>query len=80
MSRRARSKRPIDAGIPLPKRPYRDSAILYGVLAVCIVLVALFTAGGIARALVIAAVFFVVATGWSWWRFRERLQRESRKR
>jgi hypothetical protein len=65
--------------MPLPKRPYRDSAILYGVLAVCIVLVALFTAGGIVRALVIAAVFFVVATGWSWWRFRERLQRESRK-
>jgi len=77
---RARSKRPIDAGVPVPKRPYRDSAILYGVLALCIVIVALLTAGGIVRALVIAAAFFVVATAWSWWRFRERLERESGKR
>jgi Flp pilus assembly protein TadB len=62
-----------------PKRPYRDTAIFYGVLAAIVVVVALVTGGDLSRALVIAAAFFVVATGWSWWRFRERLAQRGRR-
>jgi nicotinamide riboside transporter PnuC len=56
-----------------PKRPYRDSAILYAVLAVVIVVVAVLTGGGLARAIGFALAFFLLATGWSWWRWRTRL-------
>lgn len=56
-----------------PKRPYRDSAIFYAVLAGVIVVVALATGGSVAKAAVIAAIFFVLATGWSWWKWRQRL-------
>jgi len=58
-----------------PERPYRDAAILYAVLSVVIVLIAWLTGGGIARAIGIATVFFVVATAWSFWRWRDRLRR-----
>ena len=57
----------------LLRHPFRDSAVLYAVLAVFIVAVSLLTGGGFARGLAIAVGFFVVATGWSWWRFRQRL-------
>jgi hypothetical protein len=68
-----------DADRPLPKRPYRDSAVAYGVLAALVVVVALATGGGVARALAIAAIFYVAATGWSWWRWRERLSERRRR-
>ena len=58
---------------PLPQHPYRDSAIFHFVLASLIVLVAWVTGGGLGRAFGFAAAFFVLATGWSWWRWRERL-------
>jgi membrane protein implicated in regulation of membrane protease activity len=63
-------------GPPLPKHPYRDSAIMYGVLAAAVVGVTLLTNGSLARGAVFAAIFFVVATAWTWWRFRTRLARE----
>jgi hypothetical protein len=59
---------------PPPKRPYRDTVILYGALALVIVVVAWATGGSIGRALVFAAGFFVVATSWSFWRWRARLR------
>jgi uncharacterized membrane protein YobD (UPF0266 family) len=62
--------------IPLPKRPYRDSAIFYGVLAVLLVVVAYLTAGALLRAVLFGAGFFLIATAWSWWRFRQRLEAE----
>src|SRR5205814_7231227 len=70
--RRARLRLP---GLPdeetsLPRRPFRDSAILYGVLAAIILVVGIVTGGGVAKTVVIAVAFFVVATGWSWWRFK----------
>jgi membrane protein implicated in regulation of membrane protease activity len=61
---------------PLPKRPYRDTVLFNLVLAALIVLVSWATGGAFGRALVFAALFFVVATAWSWWRFRQRLARE----
>ena len=64
----------------LPRHPFRDSAILYGVLSVIIVVVSFLTGGGLARGIVIAVAFFVVATGWSWWRFRGRLAQEQGER
>ena len=62
-----------------PARPLRDSAIVYGALAILIVLLAAVTGGGLVRALVIAVAFFVLATAWSWWRFRSRLDDEVRR-
>ena len=74
------------ARLPLPKRPFRDSAIFYGVLAVLFVLVVWATGGAVlprwddqqreVGGLLIAMLFFVVATGYSWWRFRQRIEEE----
>jgi Flp pilus assembly protein TadB len=63
----------------IPAHPFRDSAILYAVLAGVIVLMTAITGGGIARGVVVAIAFFLVATGWTWWRFRQRLQAEERR-
>jgi hypothetical protein len=60
----------------LPPHPYRDSAILYGALAVLVV-VAAASGSSVVRALVWAVAVFVVATGYSWWRVRERLRRSA---
>jgi Flp pilus assembly protein TadB len=60
-----------------PKRPYRDTAIMYAVLAVLIVVVAWLTGGSLGRAVVWAVGFFVIATAWSFWRWRQRLQRDA---
>ena len=58
---------------PLPAHPYRDTALAYGALALIVVLLAVFTGGDIARAVLVAVAFWVVATAWSWWRFRVRI-------
>jgi membrane protein implicated in regulation of membrane protease activity len=62
--------------LPRSPHPFRDSAIIYACLAVLIVVVATLTGGGFAKAVAIAAAFFVGATGWSWWRVRRRPQQE----
>ena len=64
--------------IPLPRHPYRDSAIFYGILAGALVGVTYLTGGGIVRALAVAGGFFVVATSFSWWRFRAKLAERQR--
>ena len=58
---------------PAPKRLYRDSLLLHLVLAAMIVLVSWLTGGDLGRALAFAVAYFVLATGWTWWRFRKRL-------
>jgi len=60
---------------PPPKRPYRDTVIVYAVLAIVIVLVAWATGGGVGKALEIAAAFFVIAVAWSSYQWRIRLRR-----
>ena len=70
--RRSRKKRQI------PKRPYRDSAILYAVLAAAIVVVSVATGGDLIRAFLFALGFFALATGWSWYRWRTRLREGGR--
>jgi hypothetical protein len=58
----------------LPKHPYRDTAIVYGAMALVIVGVSLLTGGGAGKAIVIAGFFFVAATLWSWRNWRNRLR------
>jgi Flp pilus assembly protein TadB len=62
-----------------PRHPYRDSALLYGAMAVVILVVAWLTGGSILRAAVFAGAAFVGATAWSWWRLRERLAQADRR-
>jgi hypothetical protein len=59
---------------PLPAHPYRDSAIVYGVMAVILVVLAGITGGSLVRATVAAIIFWLGATGWSWWKFRRRIR------
>jgi membrane protein DedA with SNARE-associated domain len=76
------------ARLPPPKRPFRDSAIFYGALSVLFVLIVWGTGGAVLPrwdenqreigGLPIAIIFFVVATGYSWWRFRQRIDEEER--
>jgi nicotinamide riboside transporter PnuC len=62
--------------IPVPKRPFRDSAIVYAVLSVVFVLIVWWTGGNVRVAVPVAIAFFVVATGYAWWRFRQQLAAE----
>jgi hypothetical protein len=74
------------AQTPLPKRPFRDSAIFYGALSILFVLIVWATGGALLPrwddeqreigGLPIAIAFFLVATGYSWWRFRQRIGEE----
>jgi len=65
--------------LPPPRHPYRDTLLVYGGLALVIVLVAWVTGGSLGKAVLIAVVFFIAATGWSSWRWRERLRAERRR-
>ena len=64
--------RRVPASRPLPRHPYRDSAILNAALACALLLLAWLTGGELERAVLVAAGFFLVATAWNWWRFRQR--------
>jgi hypothetical protein len=63
---------------PLPKRPYRDALLVYGTMGVIVFLFAWLTGGALVKAVLIAATFTVLATGWSWFRFRQRLAADAR--
>ena len=72
-----RSRRRRDASrhaSPIPTRPYRDTAILHGVLATMLVVVAVLTGTGLGKAAIVASGYFVAATAWSWWRFSQRIR------
>ena len=58
------------------RHPFRDTVIMYAVLAIVIVVVAHFTNGDLTRAIIGAAAFFVLATAYTWWRFHRRTQQE----
>ena len=63
---------------PLPKWPYRDSLLVNLVLALVILGIARLTDGDFGRATAFAIGYFVLATAWNWWRFRQRLERGER--
>jgi hypothetical protein len=58
--------------VPSSRHPFRDSLIIYAVLALAIVVLAGVTGGGWTRAVLVAAAFFLGASAWSWWRSRGR--------
>jgi hypothetical protein len=64
--------------VPPTKHPYRDTAIVYGALAVLIVLFAWVTGGAVGRAVLIAAAAWVAATAWSTIRVWQRRRRQER--
>jgi Flp pilus assembly protein TadB len=59
------------------KRPYRDTFLVYGALAVVVVIVAWLTGGSLARAVVVALAFFGAASLWNVYRLRTRKDREA---
>ena len=65
--------------LPPPKNPVRDTLLVYGALSLIIVLISWLTGGSVGRAVMIAAFFFVVASGWTIFRFRSRARREAEK-
>ena len=89
MSRGGAGRARPGADPPLPKRPYRDSVVFYAVLAALVVVIAWATGGrvlpgrlqdGEIGALIVAVAVFLLATAWSWWRFRTRVEAERARR
>lgn len=72
-----RHRSPLGGHLPLPKHPYRDAALINAILAVLLLLTAWFTGGEFGRALVFGVGYFVLATGWGWWRFRQRIAEQA---
>jgi threonine/homoserine/homoserine lactone efflux protein len=62
----------------LPKRPFRDSAIFYGVLAVFGFGFLLLTGQEAMKAALGAGAAFLLATSWSWWRFSRAQNQQER--
>jgi heme O synthase-like polyprenyltransferase len=63
---------------PLPKHPYRDSAIIYGGMAVVLFAVVVATGGSVVRGIVAAVAVFLAATAYSWWQWRKRIREHER--
>jgi heme O synthase-like polyprenyltransferase len=60
---------------PVPRHPYRDTALIYGVLAGVVVAIAAATGVSIVKAVIIAVVVFLGSTIYSWWYWRDRLRK-----
>ena len=61
---------------PIPKRPFRDSAFLYAGFAIVFVAIVGLTGGNLLVAVPVALGCFLVATGYAWWKFRQRIRLE----
>jgi predicted alpha/beta-hydrolase family hydrolase len=66
--------------LPAPPRAYRGSAVLHAILALVILVVAAISGGSLVKALLVAVAYFLVATGWTWFRFRQRASRATPER
>jgi hypothetical protein len=60
----------------LPKRPYRDSALLYGGFTIASIAILVATDGNLLVGVPLIAGCFVLATGYAWWQIRKRLDAE----
>jgi ammonia channel protein AmtB len=64
---------------PVPRHPFRDTAIIYGVLAGLVVAIAAATGVSIVKAVIIAVVVFLGSTIYSWWYWRDRLRKQDER-
>jgi membrane protein implicated in regulation of membrane protease activity len=64
---------------PPPKHPLRDTLLVYGGLALVVVILAWVTGGSVTKAVAVAAVFFVVASAWNVYRWRARSREAARR-
>jgi Flp pilus assembly protein TadB len=60
------------------RRPYRDAALAYSGLGVLVVVIAYATGSSFLRSFIGGAVAAILATGWTWWRLRQR-EREAER-
>ena len=60
------------------RRPYRDAALAYSGLGVLVIVIAYATGSSFLRALIGGVAAAVLATGWTWWRLRQR-EREAER-
>ena len=58
----------------IPKRPYRDSALFYGVIAIVFVVIVALSGGNLMLGIPVALGCYVIATGYAWWKFRQRIR------
>ena len=63
----------------LSKHPYRHAAITHGALATIIAALGWATSAHIGRTMLMALGYFVLATSWTWWRYRVRVRREAQE-
>ena len=69
----------MSADPPRAKRPFRDSALLYAGMAIVFVVLVFITGGNMAVAIPVALGCFIVATGYAWWKLKQRLEEEQRR-
>lgn len=65
-----------DTPRPVPRHPYRDTAIFYAILAGIVIGVTVLTGGDLRRSLVLAGALFFGATAYSWWRWQQRIRNQ----
>jgi ABC-type bacteriocin/lantibiotic exporter with double-glycine peptidase domain len=63
----------------LPKKPYRDSALMYAGFAVVFIIIVFATNGRLVVGIPVAVACFLIATGYSWWKIRQRLEAEAQE-
>jgi O-antigen ligase len=61
------------------KRPFRDSALVYGAFAIIVVIIAIVTGGRVLWAIVAAIGAFAFAMLWTWRSLRIREEERQRK-
>jgi Flp pilus assembly protein TadB len=57
---------------PVSRNPLRDTLLVYGGFAAVIVLLGWITGGSVLHAVVVAAIFYALATGWTLYQRRRR--------
>ena len=60
---------------PVPRHPYRDTILLYGALALIVLVIAAAAGTSIVKAAIFAAIAFAGGTIYSCWYWRDRLRK-----
>ena len=64
---------------PVPRHPYRDTAVFYAILGGIVIGVTALTGGDLGRSVIIAVALFLGATAYSWWRWNQRIRQEEQE-